>query len=615
MLKSIFAFAAALCMSVAAAAQDTAFRFVMLSDTHIGNETAAEDLERSIRDINAQPGIAFVMISGDITEFGADKEIMLAKSIFDQLKVPWYIIPGNHDSNWSESGCNTFKKVFGAETFAMEYHGILFLGTGCGPSMRMGPGQIPREHIVWLDQQLKAHPDKNQPVIFVNHYPQDSTLNNWYETLDRFRGRNLKAVICGHGHANHNLNFEGAPGIMCRSNLRAGKAVGGYNIVSVTGDSLVFNERTPEVGTLPAWNRVSIAHTTWLQHPPRPDYHMNDTFRNVHEKWLVQEDGDLGGGVTLNGSQVLYTNTNGYVKSISLENGKPRWAYKTGGKIYATPLVTGGHVIVPGTDQDIYAFDPANGRVQWHFTTGKAIVSSAAQSGELSIVAGSDGHCRALETASGKLRWDFDSVRGFVEMKPLLYNGLVMFGSWGNDFYALDAATGRRRWTWNSGAANRMFSPANCAPVATGGKVFIVAPDRYMTCLDAATGAQLWRLKDTANWVRESMGLSEDSSKVYVKTMQGKIMAIDTHAPERRILWTSPVMLGYEICPSALREYKGVLYVPTQSGVVYALNAKDGSLRWKHKFSNCVVNNIVPVNEHLVLAGAADGRVVCLEIK
>ncbi|HEU4553775.1 MAG TPA: metallophosphoesterase, partial [Chitinophaga sp.] len=119
-------------------AQDTLFRFAMVSDTHIGNETAQEDLERTIADINAQPDLAFVLFSGDITEFGSDEEEALAKSIISRLKKPWYIIPGNHDAKWSESGCNTFLKVFGAATFSFRYKGYWFLGTGCGPNMRMG---------------------------------------------------------------------------------------------------------------------------------------------------------------------------------------------------------------------------------------------------------------------------------------------------------------------------------------------------------------------------------------------------------------------------------------------------------------------------------------------
>ncbi len=54
-------------------------------DTHIGSSTAQEDLERTVQDINAQTDIAFVMISGDITEFGSDEELHLAKQVLDRF--------------------------------------------------------------------------------------------------------------------------------------------------------------------------------------------------------------------------------------------------------------------------------------------------------------------------------------------------------------------------------------------------------------------------------------------------------------------------------------------------------------------------------------------------
>src|SRR6476660_1959602 len=87
-------------------AQWKPFRFAFISDTHISAQggTQEEDLRRTVADINAMNDIAFVVITGDITELGTDAEIRLAKEILSELKVPYYIIPGNHDSGWSESG-------------------------------------------------------------------------------------------------------------------------------------------------------------------------------------------------------------------------------------------------------------------------------------------------------------------------------------------------------------------------------------------------------------------------------------------------------------------------------------------------------------------------------
>ena len=154
-----------------------------------------------------------MILSGDITDFGSDAELQVAKQILDSLNKPWYIVPGNHDSNWSESGTNSFKKIFGSETFKFTYGGYLFLGTVCGPNMRMSPGQVSRENILWLDSSLNNLKDKNTPVIYVNHYPIDSQLNNWFEVIDPLKKRNTQLIICGHGHANRLLILKVFPAL------------------------------------------------------------------------------------------------------------------------------------------------------------------------------------------------------------------------------------------------------------------------------------------------------------------------------------------------------------------------------------------------------------------
>ena len=138
-------------------AQWSPFRFAFISDTHIGspNGSAEEDLRRTVADINSMPEIAFVVLTGDITELGTDEEIKLAKEILSELKVPYYILAGNHDTGWSESGGVSFSKIFGYDKLSFNFNGIQFLGCASGPYVRMSDGHIPRGAVNWLDKELK----------------------------------------------------------------------------------------------------------------------------------------------------------------------------------------------------------------------------------------------------------------------------------------------------------------------------------------------------------------------------------------------------------------------------------------------------------------------------
>src|SRR3954462_11181623 len=114
-MKRLFFISLLLLVAVVLHAQIKSFRFIHISYTHIGspNGLAEEDLRRTVSDINQMNDVAFVVITGDITELGTDAQLALAKQILDNLKVKYYIIPRNHDTGWSESGGDHYTSTFG----------------------------------------------------------------------------------------------------------------------------------------------------------------------------------------------------------------------------------------------------------------------------------------------------------------------------------------------------------------------------------------------------------------------------------------------------------------------------------------------------------------------
>jgi outer membrane protein assembly factor BamB len=594
------------------------FSFAQISDIHVGSSTGADDLRRAVTDINENDSIRFVILTGDITEFGADQEYVLAKRILDSLNKPLHVIPGNHDANWSESGGNTVITTFGAQTCTFTYGGYRFLGTACGPFMRMGPGQIPREDILWLKTQLAEMKDTSMPVIFLNHYPMDSSLNNWYEAIDLLKTRNIQLIICGHGHTDHRYTFEGIPGVMGRSTLRGAAPVGGYNIVTISGDTAYFRERIPGVATHAPWTTAALYNHHFAgekQSYPRPDFGVNHDYPRIRTRWQYEDKSDIGAGVARSGNLLFSTDTWGDLYALRRRSGRVKWRFHTGGKIYATPAASRSAVVVTSSDHKIYCVEASTGRLRWSYTTAKPDVATPLIHGDTVFVGGSDGHFRALDLRTGKVLWDFDKVRGFMVSKPLRYGGKLYFGCWGNAFYCLEASTGKVVWTWNAGYTNRMYSPAVCQPAAVGGRIFIVAPDRAMTCLDASTGQEIWRKKWPGVRVRESMGLTRDSSLVLVKTMEGSVYGVSASADSMQLSWQAKVRLGYEICPTPIATSAGRIYVPTQSGLVVAVSRKTGTVLWKHKISNCLVNSILTQKHRRLIVSTMDGKITCLKTR
>jgi outer membrane protein assembly factor BamB len=569
-----------------------------------------------VDDINSIDSLAFVIISGDVTEFGSDRELLLAREILGRLNKPWYIIPGNHDTKWSESGANSFRVIFGAEAFAFTYGDWLFLGTNSGPNMRMGPGQIPRENIVWLDSVLSVPENRMKKIISVNHYPLDEGLNNWYELTGRLKKYDTRLELCGHGHSNREMNFEGIPALMGRSDLRAGGTFGGYNIMTIAGDSLlVASERHPGIETMPAWAHVKMERHDYqadTTHWPRPDYSMNKLFPGVRELWRRQENSDIGAGAVVSGKTVIVTNTGGEVKAMDLKTGSEKWVYPTGAKIYGTPAVCSRIVIAVSANGMVQALNLSNGDLLWNFDTGQPSVASPVISGGRVFVTGSSGICQALDMTDGTLIWSNSTIDGFVETKPIIYKGMLIFGTWSNHLYALDIESGETRWDWSNGYTNRMLSPAACVPVAVNNRVFVVAPDRKMACLDAMTGKVIWHSDLGGAAVRESMGITADSTLILAKTMNGFVIGVKTDADEPGVAWKTEFNTGYDIAPGVVVENNGIILIPTDKGIIYAASRADGSLLWSHRISSCLINNIVPVSEKSLICNSMDGVVVRL---
>ncbi|MDR0371102.1 MAG: metallophosphoesterase [Prevotellaceae bacterium] len=221
------------------------FCFALFSDLHITtvNEQPSEDLKRAVDDVNVQDSIDFVLVTGDITEYGDSASLQAAKKMLDKLHVPYYIVAGNHDLTWQGGRTSAFAAVFGDNKFSFSHKGYYFIGFETSPAVRTGEGVVSSQDILWLQNSLKRLP-KRTPVFAVTHYPlQAGDVGNWYEVTAVLRKFNIQAVLGGHYHRNVIFNYDGLPGIINRSTLRGDKPKGGYSIYKIVGSQLSVREK------------------------------------------------------------------------------------------------------------------------------------------------------------------------------------------------------------------------------------------------------------------------------------------------------------------------------------------------------------------------------------
>lgn len=589
------------------------FRFAWLSDTHVGSQTGTLDLINSVHDINSQKKINFIIISGDITETGRTDDIETSKTILDSLNKPYFIIPGNHDTKWSESGCTKFIETFGSEKFVFDFGGFKFIGMHEGPIMRMGDGHFSPQDIRWLDSTLAKIKNSNLPIIFVTHYPVDNSIDNWYEVLDRLKKYDTRLILCGHGHANRTYNFEGVSGVMDRSNLRAKENLGGYNIVEISRDSIFFSEKIPGLPIKPNWYKrslVKINYATDTVNYIRPDYTINASYPNIKVKWVFNTDYTITSAPVLSDQKIFVTSGSKYAYCLQLSTGKVLWQFKTDGAIYGSPDVSNDKVIFGSNDQNIYCVNSLNGKLIWKYQTKAPIVAVPTIYKNAVYIGGGDGKFRAIDLTTGKLIWEYNGIGEFVETKPLIYNDKVIFGAWDSYLYALNINNGSLAWKWQ-GTKGFLYSPAACWPVASNGKIFIIAPDRIITAINSETGETIWR--SNAHQARESIGISEDGKYVYAKGMNDSLFVFSAELNEAKIVKTIDCKFGYDIDPSMPQEKDGVVYFGTKNGLVVAIDKQKLDVQWKYKTGVSVVNTVAPIDDHHIVITNMDGEVMLLE--
>ena len=220
------------------------FRFALFSDLHISstNQQPSEDLERAVADVNALPGIEFVLVSGDVSNLGDTVSLRMAKRMLQHLRMPYYIVPGNHDVKWYETGELNFDAVFGKTTFDFTSNNVEFIGITTAPLTKKGIGYIQPLALEWLKTRLDKAGNKN-PVIIITHYPlQTGDVENWKDLTDLLKKHPVLAVLGGHYHRNVLFNYQGIPGIINRSTLRGEASAGGYSVYSIS-DSIRTSEK------------------------------------------------------------------------------------------------------------------------------------------------------------------------------------------------------------------------------------------------------------------------------------------------------------------------------------------------------------------------------------
>ncbi|MBR5086715.1 MAG: PQQ-binding-like beta-propeller repeat protein [Muribaculaceae bacterium] len=562
-------------------------KFAILSDIHVtpGNTNEAQ-LKLAVQEIN-NSSVDAVIVSGDLTNEGSDVQLRNVKGILDGITKPLYVIPGNHENNWSQSACKTFNDLWGDDRFVFTIGKLVVIGMNCGPFMKMGDGHIKQEDLTWLDKTLSEMVKPGMMVLSVNHYPLLDDLDNY----DDYARILIKYPVIthqnGHWHRWRQYETDGIIGLMVRS-LDMGDGDYGYTLMDVDLDHDWIHVYNKTIG-----KERDIRYAYKIN----TDYYSLDcacTFKpSVPDGFKVEkvyaDEASIFTRLGIDKDNIYFGNSMGCLRVIDKKKAKLKWEYKTTSMLFSRPAVADNVVILPTGDKRLVWLDKKSGKVLNEVAAeGPYVADGMIVDGVL--YQGGYKTFQAWDVNKKKLLWEYNNINNYCQAEPFVGKNDIIFGAWDTNLRSLDRKTGALNWSWNNGKTANLYSPGNVVPAVTEGRVVIVAPDRNSTAIDRATGKQLWRHHDNAVKVRESLGLSEDGKRAYAKTMDGTIVAMDTESDDYHQLWDTDCGFGYEHAPCIVLEKDGFIYAGSRRGMLAVLDAATGKLLFNYRMGSSEVN-------------------------
>ncbi len=559
-------------------------KLAILSDVHVTPGNANEGkLREAVAEINATD-VDAVMMTGDLTNEGSDEQLRNIKGILDGISHPLYVIPGNHENNWSQSACKTFNDLWGNDRFVFTVDNLVVVGMNCGPFMKMGDGHIKQEDLLWLDSTLTAMVKPGMQVLSVNHYPILDDLDNYRAYVDILKKYPVVTHQCGHYHTWRLYETDGINGVMVRA-LDMGGGNYGYTLMTIDLDRqwiYVYNKvigKAPEV--MFAYRINQEFDTT---ESPQESYQVPAGF---DVRRIVADNASIFTRVGVDDKNLYYGNSLGYCKAVDKKSGALRWQFKTDAMLFSRPAVSGKFVILPTSDKRLVWLDKKSGKLSWQYLADGPYVADGVVSGGI-LYQGGYKTFQAWDVKRHRLLWRYDSIDNYCQAAPVVDGADVIFGAWDTYLRSLDRHNGSLNWQWNNGKNVNLYSPGNVVPVVTSDHVVIVAPDRVTTAIDHKSGVQLWREKND-NKVRESLGRSVDGKVAYAKTMDGELVAMST-GDNYQELWKVDLGFGYEHAPCIVLEHDGYIYCGSRRGVLAVVNAATHELEFTYRLGSSEVN-------------------------
>jgi outer membrane protein assembly factor BamB/predicted phosphodiesterase len=615
------------------------FRFLHITDTHIGLTAHHQETRDYIQAFNAlTPPPAFIVNTGDCTELGSTEEYKRYREIMSELRIPLINVPGNHDVRWSAIGKEGFAKWLGPLRMHWEREGCHFFALD-STALLEHHGHFEEADLRWLEQRLRRLPRGAPVFLFFHHWVAmgEKMVDNEHRLLDIIAPYNVKAVFVGHGHKDTTWWRNGVLFLMAR-----GLYQGSYHQVEVDASNiriwrvtqqnaqpilLAELPRAPQpiphlrVRGVRLQGDALLARLQWRA--PKGEQPEQWQSRIGHREWrhVIAEGGGSSFTVRLPLAEVVPGTHRVDFRAIYEEKPyevsvlvqvpgaiRPLWTFRTGGSVKAQPVVYNGTVYISSFDGTLYAVNIASGKLRWKTPVGGTLVAAPAVTEDVIVVGSTSGAVVCLRRSDGRLLWK-TNLPPPVFASAAIEEDVVCTAAGDGKIYGLSLRDGKPLWEFQTG----MFVQSRIVPVR---EMFIAGCwDNHVYALDARTGALRWKQKfGRSFYYAPAIGSpATDGIRLVVPSNDGVLHAMRVRTGE--ILWELPSASGNSFgYPSPLLQNETVYCGALGSrGLVYAIDVRTGQPRWVAETGQVLYDSGCALAQGYLFTASVNGVVYWIE--
>ncbi|MEO8285415.1 MAG: serine/threonine-protein kinase [Chloroflexota bacterium] len=233
----------------------------------------------------------------------------------------------------------------------------------------------------------------------------------------------------------------------------------------------------------------------------------------------------------------------------------------------------------------------------WTFTADEEVRSSPLCERGVVFFGAYDTNLYALNSKTGDFLWKAQTKAGICS-SAAVQDDLLVIGSEDNYLYSFDARRGSQVWSYRTGA------PVRSSPKIHRQMTYFGSDDQYIYALHNDTGQVAWKYR-TWNFVRSSAAFG--SGLMFIGSSDGNLYALDTI--NGTLKWKLHTLGAIISTPLVVRN---TVIVGSMDNYVYAVDADTGFTSWRYECQRSVSTSPAVVGER-VMVGSSDGFMYCLD--